>query len=55
MTVKLFSADNVFVTALDLPPFNEPPQVLIWGVRVFMRVGAVGAWSYIEVFAYCVP
>lgn len=35
--VRLFSRDGGAVTDLAISPFNEPPEILIWGSRVFLR------------------
>ncbi len=51
-----------FVTELDLPPFVTPPEVVIWGSRVFKlhrrlsgsigKLDGKGRQIYFEVFAY---
>jgi hypothetical protein len=37
MKVKLYTRGDGFVTEGELPPYNEPPEVLFWGERVFVR------------------
>jgi hypothetical protein len=47
--VELFTRDGGFVVAGLLPLFNEPPEVLFWGTRVFRhdRDGRyVEAWAF---------
>lgn len=39
-----------FVATVYVPPFNDPPEVVIWGQRVFAHNPSVG--EYVEVFAY---
>ena len=46
------------VIDLDLPPFDEPPAVILWGDRVFQYRGhalTADIADYLEVFAYAVP
>jgi hypothetical protein len=37
MLVRLYTAAGGFVVAAELPDFNEYPQVIFWGTRVFWR------------------
>jgi hypothetical protein len=37
LKVKLLTASGEFVFEHDLPPFDKPPEVIIWGSRVFRR------------------
>lgn len=56
MQVKLYTHDKKFVSELEIPPFNEYPKVILWGVRVFVLMSQrpLDA-SYTEVFAYAAP
>ncbi len=38
MKVRLETAKGEFVTDGDMPPFNELPEVVMWGVRLFKLV-----------------
>lgn len=35
MKVKLFTRTGGFVHEQEIPPFNEQPDVILWGERVF--------------------
>lgn len=37
MPVKLYTRDGGFVHAATIPPMQPPPEVLVWGSRVFVR------------------
>jgi len=37
MDVELFTRDGGFVAKETIPPFTEPPDLLIWGLRFFLR------------------
>lgn len=56
MQVKLYTAEGGFVHEARIPPFNEAPKVVFWGIRVFafhaMEKRPDGAVEYREVFAY---
>jgi len=34
-SVRLVTKDGGFVTSGKVPLFNEPPEVIIWGQRIF--------------------
>lgn len=34
-SVRLMRKDGGFVTTGQVPLFNEPPEVIIWGQRIF--------------------
>lgn len=61
--MALFTATFGFVANLELPPFDEPPMVVLWGDRFFVReargvtrgTDVSDRVSYYEVFAYVVP
>lgn len=36
-TVKLFTNDGGFVVEGKVPRYNEPPEVMLWGERIFIR------------------
>lgn len=46
------------VATVSLPDFVKPPEVLLWGTRVFAQTdvtkGPLNARVYVEVFAYSV-
>jgi len=50
MEVELITESGGLVGRFDIPPFQIPPEVLIWGARVFKWVG--DGTVYREVF-YC--
>lgn len=59
MKISLW-VDNEYVTTLEIPPFNPPPGVVMWGSRIFhlmprAGIDENGCWRYVEVFAYYVP
>lgn len=37
MEIKLLTRDGGYVTTVSVPPFNPPPEVIMWGSRVFVR------------------
>lgn len=43
------------VTAVDVPTFVPPAQVIAWGGRVFVREGEGDQARYVEALAYVVP
>jgi hypothetical protein len=55
MNVQLETRTGDLVTTGRVPPFNEPPEVLLWGVRVFRLHdkgdGMVRPTIYREAFA----
>jgi hypothetical protein len=59
--VRLQTREGEFVAEVRIPPFALLPEVLIWGSRVFCRVGEAergaheGALVYREGFAFWVP
>lgn len=66
LTHKLFTADGGYVTDVVAPPFIMPPDVIVWGARVFLRVDSYDLVEfdpvegsadgcYIEGFAYHAP
>ena len=56
MKARLIVPGGGLVTDLDLPPFKEPPAVLLWGNRVFRLVNQnAGVVLYVEAFCYAVP
>jgi len=46
--VKLYTSDGKLVTTVVVPNFQTPPDVIIWGSRVFVRKGK----KYKEAFAH---
>lgn len=37
MICELTTSDGEFVVRIQIPPFNEPPEVIGWGNRVFVH------------------
>ena len=52
MKAKLYTQAGDFVVEVELPPFNQWPDVLVWGERFFIVNGQA---SYREAFTYFVP
>lgn len=69
MKIKLFSRDGGFVTEVVIPPFHDPPEVLMWSARIFVLPNPdnyghrhvkdlpseEGVTFYVEAWAYIVP
>ena len=51
--VELHTREGGYVTTIEVPPFTKPPEVIIWGLRVFVLDQEAG--KYREAFAYVVP
>lgn len=51
--IELYTKDGGYVTTLQVPRFNSPAEVIIWGQRVFVPDREAG--RYREAFAYVVP
>ena len=62
MKVKLFTRDGGFVHSAEIPPFNEPPTIIIWGQRFFVFADVDGPalpiesdeQGYVEAFTFVV-
>lgn len=56
MKVKLETSDGEHVGHSHVPPFNKPPDVLLWGDRVFKlhEDAKHGAVVYRECFAVAI-
>lgn len=56
MKIELQTAVGQHVRSFQLPPFSQPPKVMIWGERVFsMETVLHGAiYVYRECFFYVV-
>jgi hypothetical protein len=52
MKITLLTATGAFVHSEEILPFNEYPQVIIWGERVFSKT-TLG--EYRECFFYVIP
>lgn len=50
MKITLKSREGQFVAQAEIPPFNTPPEVIVWGDRVFQRW--LKTSEYHEVFCY---
>lgn len=50
--IELHTRDGGYVTTVQVPTFSPPPDVIVWGQRMFMR-GEDG--KYREAFTYVVP
>lgn len=37
MEIDLRTRDDNYVTTVKIPPFLVPPEVIIWGTRMFYR------------------
>lgn len=62
MKIKLIVPSGELVHEATILPFNEPPQVITWGVRTFVRCAAREKdndgdtiYLYEEAFAYAIP
>jgi len=69
MKIKLFSHDGGLVAEITIPPFNDPPEALLWGSRLFVLPnsdnyghrhvrelpGETNIVFYVEAWAYMVP
>ena len=62
MKIKLVTAAKELVAVHTIPPFNAPPDIIMWGVRVFSKTDASEGQSdgtfmyvYVEGFAYAIP
>ena len=53
--VQLYTQGWEFVAVVEIPPFVKPPDVLIWGQRVFKYSHFYGYERYVEAFAFWVP
>lgn len=47
--------DGGFVTGGKIPLFNEPPDVIVWGERVFTYSHTDDETEDVYVEAFCVP
>jgi hypothetical protein len=61
MRIRLVTGhDRGWVGTFDIPPFQTPPDVVIWGDRVFTRsvlpqfADVARDQEYVEAFAYVV-
>jgi hypothetical protein len=52
--VRLETSGGDLVAELTIPSFMAPPEVLVWGNRVFAQEPGTEN-TYSEVFAYVVP
>lgn len=61
MKIRLLTQALELVDEIDIIPFRVPPEVITWGVRVFVKLenagptADTGAIRYREVFAYAAP
>jgi hypothetical protein len=61
MKVKLYTSEGImnrtFVHEAEIPPFvTGPPQVILWGIRVFRLTDTrTDGYCYTETFAYALP
>lgn len=57
MKIKLVTAaDELVHDEVEIPPFNEDPEVILWGLRIFKRARVDGEVTvYAECFAYHLP
>jgi hypothetical protein len=61
MRIRLFTAKKEAVAEYDVPDFNEYPQTIVWGIRLFIREeeytgkGEKFEYVYLEsTFNYCI-
>lgn len=50
--IELLTADGEHVGMTKIPPFIIPPEVVIWGIRVFQKDDAMH--TYKECFAVAI-
>jgi hypothetical protein len=56
LEIKLETTKGEEVASALMPPFQSLPEVVIWGLRVFMFNRLAAAVPvYRECFAWCVP
>jgi len=65
MKVKLFTRTGGLVLAMEIPPFSEPPDVIVWGERIFCIPDVDrdlfvhdlphDETGYVEAFTYAIP
>ena len=51
---RLISPQYALITDLAIPPFDEPPKIILWGNRAFLRIGE-GEMIYLETTSYAAP
>lgn len=54
MVATLQTSEGLHVGTAAIPPFQTPPDVIVWGVRVFRRDRTTSD-TYRECFAYAIP
>lgn len=54
MKIALMTADGDLVHEEEIPDFEQPPLVILWGTRVFSR-SEFDLYVYLECFAYALP
>jgi hypothetical protein len=56
MRCRLFTQDRRFVKDVEIPPFNTPPDLLVWGERFFILDETAGSVQpeYLEAFSFFV-
>jgi hypothetical protein len=56
MKIRLVTGTQELVHEDTIPPFNEDPEVILWGLRTFKRHLVDGDTTvYAECFAYHLP
>lgn len=65
MTIRLLTAAGGFVSEAVVPDFTPPPEVIVWGARVFIApvpeellrllTHERADMAYVEAFAYVLP
>ena len=59
MQIVLRTNTGDYVHEEEIPNFNEPPNVLIWGLRIFTLDEPQGMttppYDYVEAFTYFIP
>ena len=54
MKCQLLTSAKEFVAEVEIPPFNTPPDILVWGERFFKLDQATTRPEYVEAFTYFV-
>jgi hypothetical protein len=50
--VKLYTQDGGFVVEGEIPTFNTPPGIIVWGLRFFQYTATVGGGDDPDHYVY---
>jgi hypothetical protein len=54
--VRLLTNGGIEVAQVEIPPFPEPPELLMWDNRAFLlKTDAGDVWQYREAIHYVCP